>query len=752
MADLLIELFSEEIPARMQARAGEDLKRLVTDGLVEAGLTYASAAAFTTPRRLALTVEGLPGMSPDTREERKGPKVGAPDKAIEGFLRGAGVSRDRLEERDTPKGAVYFATIEKPGRAAAEIVAQVLEKTVRTFPWAKSMRWGAGSLRWVRPLHSILCILTDEHGAEVVPLEIDGLSAGATTSGHRFMAPDPFAVTSFEAYQAKLKRAFVLLDPAERRDAIWHDATQKAFALGFEVVEDPGLLAENAGLVEWPVVLLGDIADAFIELPPEVLQTSMKEHQKFFSVRNPASGRIEKFVTIANRETADGGETILAGNRKVLAARLADAKFFWENDLRGVTRHGLDPWLDKLAHVTFHAKLGSQADRIERIARLAGEIAPLVGAERDEAQTAARVCKTDLASEMVYEFPELQGIMGRYYAKAAGLSDAVAAACEEHYAPLGPSDAVPDGPVSTAVALADKLDTLTGFWTIGELPTGSKDPFALRRAALGVIRIVLSGGLRLRLDRFIDSQLIKHEIAQARNGGIDAAEIAALEETLDAIGDHGVFGAAFEAVVDALRHKDKAPAVDEGTYLARIGQTMPDLSDDLLAFFHDRLKVHLKGEGVRHDVIDACLNMPANDDLTLLVTRARALRAVLETDDGANLIQGFRRANNILTQAEDADGVEYSYGADVKYAEDPTERALFAALDVAEAAIAPAMGSEDFEAAMAAMAGLRPPIDAFFDTVQINTDNQIVRRNRLNLLARIRDICLGVADLTKIEG
>jgi len=752
MADLLIELFSEEIPARMQSRAGEDLKKLVTDGLVEAGLSYANAAALTTPRRLALSVEGLPAMSPDTREERKGPKVGAPDKAIEGFLRGAGVARDQLEERDTPKGAVYFATIEKPGRPAAEIVAEVLEKTVRNFPWPKSMRWGAGSLRWVRPLHSILCLLTDEHGAQVVPLEIDGLKAADTTKGHRFMAPDSFAVTSFEDYQAKLKRAHVILDPAERAEAIWHDATQKAFALGFEVVEDAGLLTEVAGLVEWPAVLLGDIADDFIDLPAEVLQTSMKEHQKFFSVRNPATGRIEKFVTVANRDTADQGATILAGNRKVLAARLADAKFFWENDLRNVTRHGLDPWLDKLAQVTFHAKLGSQADRIARISRLAGALAPEVGAEAGEAKEAARICKTDLASEMVYEFPELQGVMGRYYAKAAGLSDAVAAACEEHYAPLGPSDAVPDGAVSTAVALADKLDTLAGFWTIDEKPTGSKDPFALRRAALGVIRILLSGGLRLRLDKFIDSQLLKHEIAQARMGSVDAAEIEALEDTLNAIGDHGVFGAAFEAVVAAFRHKDKPPATDEGTYLARIGKTVPDLSDDLLAFFHDRLKVHLKGEGIRHDVIDACLNMPANDDLTLLVTRARALQAVLATDDGANLIQGFKRANNILTQAEAADGVEYSFGADAKFAEDPTETALFAALDAAEAAITPAMNAEDFEAAMAAMAGLRGPIDAFFDTVQVNTDNQIVRRNRLNLLARIRDICLGVADLTRIEG
>ena len=741
MPDLLIELFSEEIPARMQARAGEDLKKLVTDGLVEAGITYAQAAAFTTPRRLALALEGLPAMSPDIREERKGPKVGAPDKAIEGFLRGAGVTRDQLEERDTPKGVVYVVTLEKPGRPAAEIVAEVLEKTVRGFPWPKSMRWGAGSLRWVRPLHSILCILTDEHGATTVPLDIDGIAAGKTTEGHRFMAPGRFAVTSFEDYQARLKRAHVLLDPAERAEAIWHDANQKAFALGFDLVEDRGLLAEVAGLVEWPVVLLGDIADEFIELPPEVLQTSMREHQKFFSVRNPKTGRIEKFVTVANRETADGGATILAGNRKVLAARLADAKFFWENDRRTVTRHGLAPWHDKLAQVTFHAKLGTQAARIERIAALAAEIAPMVGAERAEAKQAARAAKADLASEMVYEFPELQGTMGRYYAKAAGFTDAVADAARDHYAPLGPSDDVPTAPVSIAVALADKLDTLAGFWFIDEKPTGSKDPFALRRAALGVNRIILENDLRLQLDRLIDAQLLRHRIEPLD----DPEERALLKDLLGNIARHGVFGSAVRTIIDDT--KENPPA-----WLDAIRGHKPDLSDDLLTFLHDRLKVFLRDRGIRHDVIDACLAMPNRDDLTLLVKRARALTDVLGTDDGTNLIQGFKRANNILTQAEAADGVEYSYGPDPKFAEDAAEKALFAALDAAEAKIGPAMIAEDFEAAMAAMAGLRGPIDGFFDAVQVNTDNQIVRRNRLNLLARIRDICLRVADLTRIEG
>ena len=750
--DLLIELFSEEIPARMQRQAADDLKRLVTNGLVEAGLSYAAAAAFSTPRRLTLALEGLPKVSPDTREERKGPRTDAPEKALEGFLRATGLTRDQLEARDDKKGQVWFAVIAHEGRPAAEIVAEVLEGAIRNFPWPKSMRWGSGSLRWVRPLHSILAILTDEHGAAPVPLALDGLSAGDTTRGHRFMAPAPFRVSSFEDYAAKLKRAHVILDPAERAETIWHDATQKAFALGFELVEDKGLLAEVAGLVEWPVVLLGDIADDFITLPPEVLQTSMREHQKFFSVRNPASGRIEKFITVANRETADHGATILAGNQKVLAARLSDARFFWQNDLRTVEREGMDSMSDSLRSVTFHRELGSQAARIERIARLAAEIAPLVGAEPREAKQAARVAKADLASEMVYEFPELQGIMGRYYAKAAGFSDAVADACRDHYAPLGPSDDVPEAPVTIAVALADKLDTLTGFWVIDEKPTGSKDPYALRRAALGIIRIVLTAGLRLPLDRFIDSQLVKHEIARARSGDVDEADISALEQTLDEIADHGLFGAALEAVLKALKAEKKAPPSGEGTYLARIGRTVPDLSDDLLAFFHDRLKVHLKGEGLRHDVIDACLNMPANDDLTLLVTRARALGAMLATDDGTNLIQGFKRANNIVAQAEAADGVEYSYGPDAKFAEDPAEKALFTALDEAEAAIGPALIREDFATAMAEMAALRPAVDAFFEAVQINTDNQIVRRNRLNLLNRIRSVCLRVADLSRIEG
>lgn len=751
MPDLLIELFSEEIPARMQARAAEDLKKRVTDGLVEAGLTYAGAAAFSTPRRLALAIEGLLDKSPTVREERKGPRTDAPEKAIEGFLRGAGVTRDQLEERDDKKGKVFFAVIEKPGRPASEIVAEVLEDAIRNFPWPKSMRWGTGSLRWVRPLHSILCILTNDAGeAEVVPMDVDGIKSSNMTEGHRFMGAGRFPVNGFDDYVAKLKRDRVILDASERADHIWQDATNQAFACGLEVVEDKGLLAEVSGLVEWPVVLMGEIGSEFLDLPPEVLQTSMKEHQKFFSVKNPKTGRIERFITVANRETTDHGATILAGNQKVLSARLSDAKFFWENDLR-VAKAGMHQWTDQLANVTFHNKLGTQAARIDRIAALAREIAPVLGVEPDLAEQAAKVAKADLSSEMVYEFPELQGLMGRYYAEAAGLPAEVAAACEEHYSPLGPSDDVPAGDVSKVVALADKLDTLTGFWAIDEKPTGSKDPFALRRAALGVIRIVLAGDIRVHLDRFIDSQLLKHKIS-LNHMGASEGEIEALEETLDEIAEHGVFGAAFRAVIERLEGKDGAPDTGEGSLLRTVGDALPDLSTDLLAFLHDRLKVYLRDEGVRHDVIDACLDMAGSDDLTLLVKRAHALGGFLKTDDGENLLQGFKRANNILTQAEEKDGVEYSFGADVKFAETEVERALFAALDRAGTDIAPAMQAEDFEAVMAAMAALRAPIDEFFDTVQVNTDNDVVRRNRLNLLARIRQICLGVADLTRVEG
>lgn len=740
MPNLLIELFSEEIPARMQAGAAENLKTLVTNGLVEAGLTYSGAKAFSTPRRLALAVEGVSAESPTVREERKGPKVGAPEKAIEGFLRGAGISRGDLEERETPKGAIYFATIEKEGRAAEAIIAETLEATIRNFPWPKSMRWGDGSLRWVRPLHSIICLFEDEAGSRVIDFEIDGIKSGATTEGHRFMAPKRFSVTSFDDYEAQLKRAFVVLNAKERADDILQDATNQAFANGLELVEDNGLLMEVAGLVEWPVVLMGSIDETFLDLPPEVLQTSMKEHQKFFSVRNPKTNRIERFVTVANKRTSDNGATILAGNQKVLAARLSDAKFFWENDLR-VAKDGIETWTAQLSNVTFHNKLGSQAERIERISALARDLAPFVGADEDNAEKSAKLAKADLSSEMVYEFPELQGLMGRYYAKAAGLSDEIAAVAEEHYAPLGPSDNVPSAPLSVIVALADKIDTLTGFWAVSEKPTGSKDPFALRRAALGVIRLVRENNLSLRLERFVSLQLVRHKIGILGSSNSDDTDL--LRQVLAEMGTHGAFDAAYRVI------EGKG---DGSADFKQLGQDLPDTLCDLMSFFHDRLKVHLKDEGIRYDVIDACLANPQNDDLRLIAERATALERVLNTEEGANLVQGFKRANNILKQAELKDGVEYSYGADFKYAETDEEKVLFTALDQAAEAIAASLALGDHAGAMAAMAELRHPVDAFFEAVQINVDNEVLRRNRLNLLSRIRSVCGQVADLAQLEG
>lgn len=694
MPNLLIELFSEEIPARMQRRAAEDLKKIVTNGMVDAGLTYAGAAAFSTPRRLTLAVQDVLSESPTIQEERKGPRVDAPDKAIEGFLRGAGLTKDQLEVREEKKGKVYFATIKKPGRPATDIIAEVLENAVRNFPWPKSMRWGAGSLRWVRPLHSIVCILTDDLGTHVIPLNIDGIESGNTTLGHRFMSSgDRITVSGFDDYAAALKKHYVILDPEERAQMIWQDAANIAFASGLEIVEDAGLLAEVSGLVEWPVVLMGEIDQEFLELPPEVLQTSMREHQKFFSVRETKSGQITRFITVANRETADQGATILAGNQKVLSARLADAKFFWENDLRVATIQGLSAWSDRLSNVTFHNKLGTQKDRIDRIMALANALSPMTSADARLAEKAAEIAKADLSSEMVYEFPELQGLMGRYYAQAVGEVQEVANACEQHWQPLGPSDDVPTEAVSVTVALADKMDTLCGFWAIDEKPTGSKDPFALRRAALGVIRLVLENQTRLPL-----------------------TEVAKLH-------------------FNRFEH----------------GQNDEDMASDLLGFFHDRLKVYLRDRGIRHDVIDACIAMEGNDDIALLVKRAEALTEFLSSEDGENLVQGFRRANNILTQAEEKDGVEYSFGADVKFAETEEERALFSAIDTQGPKIDDAIQAEDFVSAMGAMASLRVPVDAFFEAVQVNSDNEIVRRNRLNLLSQVRKICARVVDLGRID-
>jgi glycyl-tRNA synthetase beta chain len=681
MPDLLLELLSEEIPARMQAKAASDLRRLVTEGMVSRGLVYAHAEALVTPRRLAFAAQGVADRSPTTREERRGPRIDAPSKAIEGFLRASGLAREDLSIRTDKKGQVYFAEIVHEGRPAAEIVAEALEEVLRSFPWPKSMRWGSGNLRWVRPLHSVVCILTSEMDAEVVPLSLDGIVSGSLTRGHRFMSPDAFAVRTYEDYRDKLDRAFVLLDPQDRKEKIRHDADQLAFASGLEVVEDQGLLDELTGLVEWPVVLIGRIEPRFLELPPEVLRTSMKEHQKFLSVRDPENGRIVAYIVVANRETHDNGATILSGNARVLAARLSDAAFFWENDLRTPLRQ----MTEKLCHVTFHGKLGTQGERIKRIAEMARDLAPVVGADPDHAERAALLAKADLASEMVYEFPELQGVMGRYYATHAGEAAEVAAAAAEHYSPLGPSDDTPTAPVSIAVALSDKIDILTCFWSIDEKPTGSRDPFALRRAALGVIRLILENGLRLRL-------------MQIMAQGFPGADL-----------------------------------------------------EDLLSFVSDRLAIYLRDKGIRHGVLRACAALGEQDDLVLLVARVEALQAFLETDEGTNLLAGYKRAVNILEQEERKDRVEYSLDPHPDLAETDAERALFAALDSASASLEPALEGEHFVQAMTILAGLRAPIDGFFETTVVNADSPVVRRNRLCLLHKIRNVMNRAAVFSHID-
>ena len=744
MADFLLELFSEEIPARMQARASDDLKKLITDGIMERGLTYSAAAAFATPRRLTLSLTGLPDVTPDTREERKGPRTDAPEKALEGFLRSTGLTKDQLEARDDKKGQVWFAVIEKKGAPAAEVLSEVIEHAIRNFPWPRSMRWGTGDLRWVRPLQSIMAVLIHEANEnEVVPVSVGDLTSGALTYGHRFMAPAAITPADFDDYTAKLEAARVILDPADRADRIWADATNMAFAQGMEVVEDKGLLAEVAGLVEWPVVLMGDIEDQFLGLPPEVLQTSMKEHQKFFSVKRPQTGRIEKFITVANTETPDNGATILAGNQRVLAARLADALFFWENDLRVAKGEGgLEAMAKPLENVTFHNKLGTVTERITRIAALAREIAPLIGADPDKAERAAKIAKADLSSEMVYEFPELQGIMGKYYAEAAGEDAAVAEACETHYSPLGPSDDVPSEPVAVVVSLAEKIDILTGFWAIDEKPTGSKDPFALRRAALGVIRTTLENRVRHRLTSTITGS-IAHLL-----GWLAAAEIIdPLSKVVRKADEEGEDGAA-DLIIE-YGDKELEELESSEIFVEYGGQ---EKVNDLLTFFADRLKVHLRGEGVRHDVIDACFQLGGQDDLVLLVSRVESLQAFVETEDGKNLLAGYKRATNILAAEEKKDGIEYSLDPNVKFASVPEETALFVALDHAEHAIAPALQAEDFAAAMSAMAALRAPIDAFFDKVTVNDEKDVIRRNRLCLLNRVKKVMEQVAVFSAIEG
>ncbi len=702
MPDLLLELFSEEIPARMQKRASEDLQKLVTNGLVDAGLTYEGAKGFATPRRLALTIHGLTARSADTREERKGPKVGAPEKALEGFMRAAGLnSIDEAQiQSDPKKGEFYVAVIEKSGRDAAEIIAELIPGIIRSFPWPKSMRWGAGStrpdtLRWVRPLRSVLCTFGPEtEEPEIVSFEVDGITSGDTTFGHRFMAPDAIRVRRFDDYTDKLNAAKVVLDSARREEIILEEARNLAFSQNLELVEDAALLHEVAGLVEWPVVLMGSFDERFLNLPDEVIQLTIRVNQKCFVLRDPKSGALtNRFILVSNLIASDGGQQIVAGNEKVVRARLSDAMFFWETDLKTP----LQARVQKLGNIIFHEKLGTQLQRVERIKSLATTLAPILGADVADAGRAAELCKADLVTEMVGEFPELQGLMGRYYATAQNESNAVAAACEDHYRPQGPADTVPSDPVSVAVALADKIDTLSGFWLIDEKPTGSKDPYALRRAALGVIRLVLENNCELSL-----RDVIAQACSQYQGDETQKTEVGALTR-------------------------------------------------DLLSFFHDRLKVYLRDQGRRHDLIDAVISDDA-DDLQLIVRRVEALSDFLASEDGKALLSGSKRAANILRAEEKKDGRVFDGTVSPELLNQAAEKALADAVDTGVSKAKTAVGSHNFATAMEALAQLRAPVDAFFEDVMVNDENPQIRENRLNLLNRIRQATQTVADFSKIEG
>jgi glycyl-tRNA synthetase beta chain len=717
MPDLLLELFSEEIPARMQARAAEDLHKAVTDRLVEAGLVYDGAKAFVTPRRLTLAVQGVPVRQPDRREEKKGPRVGAPEQAVAGFLKAAGLkSLSDAKVQPDKKGDFYVAVIEKPGRAALDVISEILPAVIKSFPWPKSMRWGAqsknpGALNWVRPLHSILATFGPEtEDPDIVPFTVDGIAAGNVTRGHRFLAPESFTVRRLADYTAKLDKARVVLDPERRRSIIDTEAKQLAFAQGLELVEDEGLLAETAGLVEWPVVLMGAFDEAFLQIPEEVIRATIRNNQKCFVLRDATHAKlVNKFLLVANLEAEDGGKAIVAGNERVIRARLSDARFFYQTDLK--TR--LEDRLPKFTDIIFHEKLGTQAERIERIERLAAELAPLVGADVKKAKRAALLCKADLLTEMVGEFPELQGTMGKYYAQEQGEDEAVAHAIEDHYRPKGPDDLVPSDPVAVAVALADKLDTLVGFWAVDEKPTGSKDPFALRRAALGIIRLVLENGIRLSV----------LETTKAAAAGLIAASTR-----------------------DAVVNRKQLPV-------------------DLLAFFAERLKVQLREQGARHDLVDAVFALReagsaggatgtknAQDDLLLIVRRVEALGQFLDSEDGKNLLAGYKRATNIIRIEEKRDNRHYTGAPQAELYGQPEEKALASAIEMAETEAGRAVKKEDFVAAMRAMAQLRPAVDAFFDKVTVNVEEKPLRENRLRLLNQIREATCAVADFSKIEG
>jgi glycyl-tRNA synthetase beta chain len=697
--ELLLELFSEEIPARMQARAADDLQRLAVAAFKEAGLEHGETRAFVTPRRLTLVVDDLPEKQPDLREERRGPRADAPEQAIEGFLKGNGVTREQCEERETPKGTFLFAVVEKSGEATASVLPGLLSGVVGDLAWQKSMRWGMGAMRWVRSLQRVLCLF------DGAPLELtlrNEVPCGAETSGHRFLSPTPFEVTDFADYEARLRAAHVILDRDERKAKIDEGAEKIAAEHGLTLKDDPGLLDEVAGLVEWPVVLSGRIDDAFMDVPDEVLITSMRAHQKYFSLLDADGSLAPRFVVVANTEAKDGGAAIVAGNERVLRARLSDAKFFWDQDRKAT----LESRVHNPAGSVFHAKLGTMAQKVERITALAGELAPFVpGCDAGDAMRAARLAKADLVSEMVFEFPELQGTMGRYYALNDGESVAVADAIAEHYSPAGPNDDCPTAPLSVAVALADKLDTLVGFFAVGETPTGSRDPYALRRAALGIIRLVLENKLRLPL----------REAFRKAYWGYNET-VADFEKQLDG------------------GHKPKV------------------LEQDLLDFFADRLKVHLREEGIRHDYISAIFALGGEDDLVRLMSRVDALSGFLATEDGGNLLAAYKRASNIVAIEEKKDSASYDGDVAPGLLDRDEEKVLFDKLGSSAAGANAAIGTEEYVKAMEAMSGLRAPVDSFFDKVTVNADDADVRANRLRLLSQFRSTLGRIADFSQIEG
>lgn len=735
MPDLLLELFSEEIPARMQRKAGDDLRRLVTDALVERGFLYEGAKAFHGPRRIALHVAGLPAKGQDQREERKGPRVGAPEKALDGFLKSAGLASiaEATIESDPKKGDFYVARIERPGRPTPEVLAEILPDVIRRFPWPKSMRWGAasaepGALAWVRPLRAIVCTFGPEtEEPEVVRFSVGGLDSGDTTFGHRFHAPGPIRVRRLDDWAAKLGAAKVEIDADKRKDVILHDARDLAFARGLELVEDEALLEEVAGLVEWPVVMLGSFDARFLDIPAEAIRATIRANQKCFVLRDRETGKLANaFVLVANIEATDGGAAIVAGNERVVRARLSDATFFFETD----KATPLAARLPKLESIVFHEKLGTVAERVARVAALAEALAPIVGADPALAKRAAELSKADLVTEMVGEFPELQGLMGRTYATLQGEDPQVAAALEEHYKPLGPSDRTPTAPVSVAVALADKLDLLAGFWAVDEKPTGSRDPFGLRRAALGVVRLVLENRLRLELATLASAHLVR----------VDAS-ILRTEERPDG------------SRRSSIEIKGGSASLRVGRRFA--SRTVDERAIDLLAFFADRLKVHLREEGLRHDLIDAVFALPGQDDLLMIVERVTALDAFLKSEDGANLLAGYRRAANILKIEEKKDAASYDAAPDealVAARGEPAEKALLAALGSAEGEASAAVAREDFAGAMRALSQLRAPVDAFFDAVTVNAEDPDLRANRLRLLAGLRRATRAVADFAEIQG